>query len=108
MVLGGGILLACLLNRGLSEGGINQLATDDWLYPGLLGFEVKIHGSEKVMRIRHCDGRHFQLGYTLDQGIGLICTLEQTVLSMNVQVHEGFVLHGFHSCNQEFKQRLEV
>src|SRR5207244_4102241 len=78
-------------------GGHVGLAADDRLDAGGGGLLVELDGAEQVAVVGDGHGRHAEGLRFLDQGVNLVGPVEETILSMNVEVdelgrHAGFLL----------------
>src|SRR5689334_6716955 len=70
-----------------------SLAADDRLHAAILHRVVKGDGAEDVAVIRHGTRRHFQLFHPFGEWFYLNSAVEQTVISMKMEVYELAVLH---------------
>jgi hypothetical protein len=64
-------------------------ASDDGLDACFFGFTVKLNGPEHIPVVSHCHGRLIKRLYLFDERLDLICSVEQTELSMEMEMNEG-------------------
>ena len=68
-----------------------SLASNDWLDSTLLRIFDKRYGSKKIPMIRQGHCRHTQLDRSVHQAVHPATTIKQTIIGMDVQVHEVFI-----------------
>ena len=78
---------AVLLRMAASQRHIG-FAPDDGFDPGSFGFSIKLDGAEHIAMVCHGHGRLAECFDLLYEGIDLIGAVEQTKLSVQVEMHE--------------------
>jgi len=79
---------------GPPTGSDVHLAADDGLYSVAIGLLIEVNGSEDIAVIRHGHRGHLIFLCPLQQILDADCTVQEAVLSMDVQVDERGVLHS--------------